>query len=354
LKLPDPLVFEDGRRVTDSALWRERRKELVDLFSTHVYGRSPGEVDAVQLLSTADRRSGTSPATHPFRHRITLRRGARAASFGMLRYAPDRDRRSPCFLFLDHRGVASTSTSSDYLPIEAVLARGYALAVLDVCEVAPDDPIAYRDGVLSLFPENDGPDACKMIGAWAWAASRAMDVLARDPEVDPSRVAIMGHSRGGKTALWAAAQDERFALAISNESGNSGAAISRRPVGESIERINARFPHWFCDNYRRYDDREDALPVDQHELIALIAPRAVAIGSAADNEWADPEGEFLGLAHASSVYALWGMKPIAEAAWPKPGAALSATPRHYHLREGKHDLLPIDWRYYLDFADRVL
>src|SRR5207253_2982593 len=154
---------------------------------------------------------------------------------------------------------------SEFSPIDEVLARGYAMAVDHTSELAPDDPAKYRDGVVSLFPEHEGKDACKMIGAWAWGASRALDALPQDPLVDATRVAVIGHSRGGKTALWASAQDERFALAISNESGNSGAALSRRPVGESIERINARFPHWFCENYRAFDHREDALPVDQHE-----------------------------------------------------------------------------------------
>jgi hypothetical protein len=286
------------------------------------------------------------------RLRVTCRRGSRVASFASSRFAPHADRRSPCFLFLNNR--ESEVLGSGFCPIDEILARGYAIAVVQTSELAPDDPATYRDGVLSLFPDHTGPAACKMIGAWAWGASRALDALAHDPLVDVSRVAVIGHSRAGKTALWAAAQDERFALAIANESGNTGAALARRPVGESIERINARFPHWFCDSYRSFDDREDALPVDQQELIALLAPRAVAIGSAADNEWADPEGEFLGLAHASSVYALYDRAPIDPAAWPKPGESLFVAPRHYHLRHGKHDLTFVDWMHYLDVADRAL
>jgi hypothetical protein len=338
VKLPDALVFRDGRRVTTIEAWRERRQELLELFAANVYGRSPPSPDAVDVEPLADRL------------RVTCRRGSRSSTFDVHRYAPRADRRSPCFLFLNNR----EPQKSEFCPVDAVLARGYAMAVVQTSELAPDDPATHRDGVLSLFPEHAGPDACKMIGAWAWGASRALDALAHDALVDASRVAVIGHSRGGKTALWAAAQDERFALAISNESGNTGAAIARRPIGESIERINARFPHWFCDRYRAFDDREDTLPVDQHELIALLAPRAVAVGSAADNEWADPEGEFLGLAHASSVYALYGRAPIDPLAWPKPGESLFVAPRGYHLRHGKHDLTLVDWQRYLDVADRVL
>jgi hypothetical protein len=338
VKLPDPLVFEDGRRVTTISEWRERRHELLELFAAHVYGRSPGLPDVVDVDVDGEL------------VRVTCRRGAVSCSFDIRRYAPRTHRRTPCFLFLNNRDPQR----SEFCPVDEVLARGYAMAVVQTSELAPDDPAKYRDGILSLFPEHEGPDACKMIGAWAWGASRALDALAQDPLVDASRVAVIGHSRGGKTALWAAAQDERFALAISNESGNSGAALARRPVGESIERINARFPHWFCDDYRRYDHREDSLPVDQHELIALLAPRAVAIGSAADNEWADPEGEYLGLAYASSVYALYGLPPIDPRGWPRPGNALIGPPRGYHLREGKHDLTLVDWMRYVDVADRTL
>lgn len=338
MKLPDPLVFEDGRRVTTRAEWRERRKELLALFSTHVYGWSPPPPDAIDVEVEGEQL------------RVTCHRGARSSSFHIRRFAPRSDRKSPCFLFLNNRDPQR----SEFCPVDAVLARGYAMAVVQTSELAPDDPAKYRDGVLSLFPDHEGPDACKMIGAWAWGASRALDALAQDPLVDAARVAVIGHSRGGKTALWASAQDERFALAVSNESGNSGVAISRRPVGESIERINARFPHWFCDNYRGFDHREDALPIDQHELIALLAPRAVAIGSAADNEWADPEGEYLGLVHASSAYALFDLPAVDPTAWPKPGNSLFVAPRGYHLRPGKHDLTLVDWMHYADVADRTV
>ncbi|CAN5838489.1 hypothetical protein BH11MYX2_BH11MYX2_06860 [soil metagenome] len=191
-----------------------------------------------------------------------------------------------------------------------------------------------------------------MIGAWAWGASRALDYLVTDQLIDPERIAVIGHSRGGKAALWAGAQDERFGLTISNESGCGGAALSRNKEGETVEIINAVFPHWFADNFRAYARNEFALPIDQHELIALVAPRGVVVGSAAGDGWSDPPGEYRGLADSSSVYALWGDAPIVEDAMPAVGTSVFVEPRGYHLRAGEHDLTLVDWQSYLDVADR--
>ena len=166
---------------------------------------------------------------------------------------------------------------SGFWPAERILQRGYGIAALHNAELAPDDKDTYRDGVIRLF-EGDGDrarprNACRALGAWAWGASRAMDYFASDSRVDPRRVAVVGHSRGGKAALRAGAQDERFALVVSNESGEGGAALSRRNFGETVARITESFPHWFAEAYKDYAGRERDLPVDQHMLLALIAPR---------------------------------------------------------------------------------
>lgn len=217
------------------------------------------------------------------------------------------------------------------------------------------DDTTFRRGVVRLFEGDraDRPaDAWMAISAWAWGASRAMDYLETDPRVDAKRVAVVGHSRGGKTALWAAAEDERFAMAVSNNSGSCGAALSRRRFGETIVMTHTN-PHWFCDNFRRYHDSEDDLPFDQHMLIGLIAPRAVYVTSATEDLWADPRGEFLGLAHSSPVYALWGHPPIAPDAMPLADSPLRAGPRAYHIRTGVHDLTAYDWARFADFADAI-
>jgi pimeloyl-ACP methyl ester carboxylesterase len=175
----------------------------------------------------------------------------------------------------------------------------------------------------------------------------------KDARVDAARVAILGHSRGGKAALWAAAEDTRFSIVISNESGEGGAALSRRWFGETVERINTAFPHWFTAAYKGYNGRAAELPIDQHELLALVAPRALYVASADEDLWADPHGEFLSLAASSPVFALFGEKPIGPDAMPPLDTPLVVGRRAYHVRKGGHDLTAFDWDRYADFADRV-
>ncbi len=178
-----------------------------------------------------------------------------------------------------------------------------------------------------------------------------MDYLQTDPAIDAAKVAIIGHSRGGKTSLWAGARDPRFALVISNDSGCGGAALSRRKFGETVALINKSFPYWFCGNFHQFDEREDRLPVDQHELLALIAPRALYVASADEDMWADQRAEFLSLAHASPVFALYGQPQINPDEMPSLEAPLIRGSLAYHIRRGGHGLTLYDWERYMDFAD---
>jgi hypothetical protein len=385
--LPDPLVMQDGTPVTTPEQWTaKRRPELIRLFEEHVYGRAPGKPRGLSFeVASVDKNALGGTA---IRKEVTIRFSDRPGgpSMSLLIYLPKSNRPVPAFLglnfggnhsihndpaitlntgwmrnnpqsgYVDHKATeASRGTSSTRWPVETIVGRGYACATAYYGDIDPDEDDGFENGVHALYPKPQA-DEWGSIAAWAWGLSRALDYLETDPDIDATKVAVHGHSRLGKTALWAGAADERFAIVISNDSGCGGAALSRRAFGETVERINTSFPHWFCDNFTQYNRNEAACPVDQHELIALIAPRPVYVASAVDDQWADPKGEYLSAFHADPVYRLLGTNGLvcsSPSHEPPPAdQPLKTGTIGYHLRTGKHDINAYDWAQYLDFADR--
>ena len=363
--LPNPLLLRSGEAVTTPQAWRQKRRpEVLEAFQTFVYGRAPVGRPAGQAFPVESVTPGMMNGAAT-RHLVTLPLpgphvcGKLSVPFTVFLPATATIS-SPCpvFVFICNRPVSNIDptrkTPSPFWPAEAIIARGYAAAAFQVDAFDPDDPNGYGKGVRALFDEKRGPDSWGTIAAWSWGASRLLDYLETVPTIDAKRAGVVGHSRGGKAALWCGAQDERFALTISNNSGSTGAALARGKTGERITDINQKFPHWFCDNYKKFNGHENDLPVDQHELLGLIAPRLVYVASATSDAWSDPHHEFLSCVAAEPVFRLMGKKGVGSDKMPPPETPLHTGSIGYHLRTGKHDLTPYDWARFMDFADKHL
>ncbi len=378
--LPDALTMNDGTKVTSAQMWlQQRRPELMEMFRHEMYGYEPGKPKGLHFeLKNEDATALDGKAT---RKELRVWFDKRETHYmSLLIYVPNnRTAPAPAFVGINFKGnhtvtddpMVSVPTAEQMewygkgyefydrayqksrWPIEYIIDHGYACATFCMSDIDPDFYDGFKNGVHGMFDKGQRDSTSwASISAWAWGLSRAMDYFETDEDIDHSKVAVLGHSRLAKTALWAGATDPRFAIVVANCPGCSGSAISRRKYGETLKAIQNTFPHWFCANYRKYIGKEEELPFDQHELVAMIAPRPVYVQSCVLDKWGDPKGEFLGLVNASSVYELFGYKGIYATELPQENSPIVSDRMGYHLRTGTHDIKLYDWEQYIAFADK--
>ena len=360
--LPDPLLCENGQKVTTVEEWEQhRRPELLNLVTTYMYGKAPvlkhpleWHVDSVNN----NFKFGKGKKDPQYVRKIVTIYLTEKKADGPLFHAEIITPKTatgpvPAFMLFGGNKLAKGFGAT-----QQILDRGYGVAVLNTTEGVPDGPDAYKRGAIAAYYAKGQtyplPDQWGCLAAWAWEASRLLDYLQTDETINASKVAILGHSRMGKAALWTAAQDERFAMAIPVNSGCGGGALSKRMIGETLWAMNDRFPYWTCDNFKQFSMREKYLPFDQHSVISLIAPRPVYLATGKDDSWADPLGEFLAGKAAEPVYALYGLPGIGCDKQPAVDVAMNKGYIAYHIRTGGHAILAFDWEKFLEYADRYL
>ncbi len=356
--LPDVLTTTANKEVSSKRAWEKvRRPEILRLFEDNIYGQMPKTYDSIKYSVANENSVAMNGKAHLKEILIEVFNNNKSVKINLVLFVPNNARKpAPAFLLINNRGKENTdparAVKSDFWPAEMIIDSGYAIAAFHVNDLAPDNKETFASGVLQLYPEQLIADnGMRAIGAWAWGASRVMDYFEKDADINAKKVAIVGHSRGGKASLWTAACDQRFAICVSNCSGNTGAALARRQFGERISRINTSFPHWFNTNYKKFNDREDSLPVDQHMLIALLAPRPVYATNASKDLWADPKGTFLSLKYAEKVFALYGIRSNLPENPPGINQAIIQSQIAYHNREGEHNLTAYDWTNFINFAN---
>lgn len=392
--LPNPLESIDDSKI-DSKKWREsRRPEILEKFAVGEYGYEfpkPTEVSYKVLNEKNDALDGLA-----IRREVLMSfKGPTGKTLDatMLLYIPKTKTPAPIFIGLNYRGNHATTIEDDVVKYEVdfsasqkakngskfkklkkgyevgsaarrwpyceIIKRGYAVATVCYHDFYPDFINAGRDSVFALFMEEsqvDGPQIkYTPIGAWAWGLSRMLDYVSLEPKIDASRAAVIGHSRLGKTALWAGAIDERFGLVCPNNSGCGGVALHKREFGENIEahlshRDNCQDAFWFTEAFAESWGEESSLKFDQHEAVALIAPRAIAVGVATKDVYADPKGEYESVKAAQKVWSIFNKNVSLPQEMPTAGSQVLG-PISFHVREGNHDILFEDWNNYMNAAD---
>lgn len=371
--LPNPLALENGKPVTDAKTWYDaRRPELLALYNDDIYGRVPTNAPAVSFkVAEADTNALGGLAIHKL---VRIRFGDKPDGpvMSLNEYLSAKATwRVPMLLqlvFFSNPPISDPATRSTNFararfpfseagPMTNIIERGYGYATFRYTDVQPDRANSLSEGVIGLTLEPGQarpPNDWGAISAWAWGASRALDYFETDPAVDAKRVALIGHSRLGKTVLWAGAQDPRFAMVFSSCAGEMGSSLARRDYGETIDDMAASFPYQFAGNFQKYAGHWNEMPVDTHEIIALNAPHPVFITGGTGDQWADPRGEFLAEVAAGPVYRLLGLKDLGTTNFPPADTAIISGDLGYNYHTGPHAILPEDWNDFLNFAARYL
>ncbi len=370
--LPALLVTSEGRAVQSADEWRTlRRPQILTLFSHLVYGTVPSPSKPIEttfeVVTSDDEFMGGKATRKDVRIRFQNENGT--VEMLILVFVPN-GATKPVPAFLKHSFNNTKSHDFDAhptkpghirngWPLGEFFDRGYAFVAVYQQDLVGHNEVSFLGRTIHRLFYRDGQSFPKahewgVLSTVAWGGSRALDYLATDAAVDHTRVAVMGHSKMGKAALWTAARDERFALAISAQSGCAGAALWRRKSGETLKKMVTRFPYWLCRNAWKFVEQEDDLPVDQHMLLALMAPRPVYVASGIEDTWADPRGEYASAYHAGEVYRLFGKKALGSPELPPIGEAVLDRHVGYHVRAGGHSVELYDWRRFMDFADRHL
>jgi len=384
VELPDVLTMNNGEKVSTAKEWMaKRRPEILEWYRTNLYGRAPlgRPEDMTFEVFESDTNALNGTATRK-QVRVDFTDAPDGPCMNILIYIPnDVPRPVPVFVGLNKEGNQTVHKDSNILKttkwnkpghpkrqkrgaqterwqVEEILSRGYAVATAHCSDLDPDVDDGFKNGVHGVFdpiyyPDGRPDDAWGTIAAWAWGLSRIIDYLETDPDIDQERVATIGLSRRGKASLWCGAQDQRVALTISSDSCGQGSSLARLLGGiDTIKHLNNYAPHWFCKNWNQYNDRDKEVPVDQHMLIALVAPRLVYVASSSGNRWAYPIRDFLAVIHAAPVWELLGYEGIDTQDMPEPNVPLHEGRMGYHIRKGSHGLTEYDWKCYMDFADR--
>ena len=349
-RLPQMMILDNGHAVRTPDDWRIRRRELIDLLSREEYGYTPEAPERVTgaIRPAPDQEMNRAFAGKAVQQTIDLSFDTPGGvfSFPVILCVPRSAAKAPVFVYIAFR----RDFPDRYLPVEEILDHGFAIAAFCYEDVTADSACMNR--LAALYPR-DEKNGWGKIGMWAFAASRVLDYLETRDDIDLTRACVSGHSRLGKTALWCGAQDERFSMVISNDSGCCGAALSRGKIGETVARINAVFPYWFCGNHLKWSGREGEMPFDQHMLLALTAPRRLYVCSAEEDSWADPESEFLSCLAASEAWQLHRLAGLVTPdALPVPGSPLLDGGVCYHLRTGAHFHSRTDWGYHMACRER--